>query len=550
MKSIIKRTSLSFPKFKIGFRTLSFLFAAMAFANAANSQETVKYTTANSSLASDKVTKIYIDSFDVKWFGTDKGISRFDGKNWTTIDKTNYLKNNTINDIKYEKTKSGDEIWVATNGGLSVMSYNVDGVTSATTYHVGGPGSGIINDTVTAVGVDANNNKWIATPTGLNTFGENGWDTTYTYLNEDRTETNWNGLIVTSIGSYKNSSSAYLGTLGEGVIRYKYDEVDGFTGASALGKTWSHLGDGNVNSVTINDSIQWYGTTMGAFEHFGPSTKENWGYRVVDVVNDAILPKMVYDIEKDNNGDIWIGTDKEIIIVPQTTLFVDQSSKEANLLWSEGFKLATKTYSSKINDMQKDAAGNIWIASDSGVEKFTVETKKRIVFVIKSNEGTVTPVNGTTYNANSEFGKGSAIGNWFCVYNGAVSNFTITGLEAQSAYRIVSFDYTGATGSEKYTAIEEETNPTNFTTTKSSNKEFNSSGSKVYPVPFDDYLVFRFTKMNKDYRATIYTLDGKICKSISLVNNNQKMDTSDLKKGVYLMKISDGEKDEIIRIIK
>jgi len=200
--------------------------------------------------------------------------------------------------------------------------------------------------------------------------------------------------------------------------------------------------------------------------------------------------------------------------------------------------------------MQKDSNGNIWIASNNGVEKFNVEIKKRIVFVIKSKEGTVTPANGTTYNANSEFGKGSAIGDWYCVYNGTVSNFTITGLEPQSAYRIISFDYTGAAGSEKYTTIEEETNPTNFTTTKSSNKEFDSSDSKVYPVPFDDYLVFRFAKMNKDYRATIYTLDGKICKSISLVSNNQKMDTSDLQKGVYLMKISDGEKDEIIRIIK
>lgn len=548
MKSIIKRTPLSFPKIKIGFRTLSFLFASMAFANAANSQETVKYTTANSSLASDKVTKIYIDSFDVKWFGTDKGISRFDGKNWTIIDKSNYLKNNTINDIAYEKTKSGDEIWVATNGGLSVMSYNVDGVTAATTYHVGGPESGIINDTVTAVGVDANNNKWIATPTGLNTLGKNGWDTTYTYMNEERVIKNWDRLVVNSIGSYKNSASAYIGTSGEGVLRFNYDEVDGFTGASALGKTWSHLGDGNVNSVTINDSIQWYGTTMGAFEHFGPSTKEYWDYRVTEL--DGIVSPMVYDIEKDNNGDVWIGTDKGINIVPQTTLFVYQSSNQANLLWSDGYKFSTIAYSSKINDMQKDAAGNIWIASDSGVEKFIVESKKRIVFAIKGNEGSVSPVNGTTYNANSEFGKGSAIGNWFCVYNGAVSNFSITGLEAQSAYRLISFDYTGAAGSEKYIAIEEETNPTNFTTTKSGKKEFDSSNTKVYPIPFDDYLVFRFTKMNKDYRATLYTLDGKICKSISLVTNNQKMDTSDIKKGVYLMKISDGEKDEIIRIIK
>lgn len=550
MKLILKRTSLSFPKIKIGFRTFSFLFASIAFANAANSQETVKYTTGNSGLVSEKVHKIYIDPFDVKWFGTDKGISRFDGKNWTTIDKSNYLKNNTINDIQYEKTKNGDEIWVATNGGLSVMSYNVDGVTSATTYHVGGSGSGIINDTVTAVGIDANNNKWIATPAGLNTFGKNGWDTTYTYMNEERVIKNWDRLVVNSIGSYKNSASAYLGTSGEGVLRFNYDEVDGFTGASALGKTWSHLGNGNVNSVTINDSIQWYGTTLGAFEHLGSSTKENWDYRVVDVVNDVILPKMVYDIEKDNNGDVWIGTNKEIIIVPQTTLFVDQSSNKANLLWSNGYKLTTKTYSSKINDIRKDVAGNIWIASDSGVEKFITESKKRIIFAIKGNEGSVSPVNGTTYNANSEFGKGSAVGNWYCVYNGAVSNFTITGLEAQSGYRIISFDYTGSAGSEKYTAIEEETNPTYFTTTKSGKKEFDSSDTKFYPVPFDDYLVFRFTKMNKDYRATIYSLDGKICKSISLVTNNQKMDTSDLKKGVYLMKISDGEKDEIIRIIK
>jgi ligand-binding sensor domain-containing protein len=135
---------------------------------------TDSFTHENSGLVSNNVHKIFIDSFDVKWFGTDKGISRWDGDNWTIIDKSNYLRNNTVNDILYEKTKYGDELWVATNGGLSVMSYNVDGVTSATTYYVGGPESGIISDTVTALGLDKNHVRWISTPRGINTFGNDG----------------------------------------------------------------------------------------------------------------------------------------------------------------------------------------------------------------------------------------------------------------------------------------------------------------------------------------------------------------------------------------
>jgi ligand-binding sensor domain-containing protein len=175
---------------------------------------------------------------------------------WIRYDTSNHLRNNTVNDIKYEKTRYGNEVWVATHGGLSVMSYNIDGVTSATTYYVGGPESGIINDTITAVGLDKNHFRWIATPAGINTFGSNGWDTIKTFINYDHDTKDWGHLEVNSIASYDKDGSVYMGTSGEGVIRMSYNEEDGFTGASAMSSVWSGLWSDTIHAVTIYDTIQ------------------------------------------------------------------------------------------------------------------------------------------------------------------------------------------------------------------------------------------------------------------------------------------------------
>jgi len=98
------------------------------------------FTPDNSELLSEKVTSIFIDSFNVKWFGTDKGISRFDGTNWDNINDNNFLLNNNVKQIAYERSGFGHEIWIATDGGLSVAAFDIDGISSATTYSIDNSG--------------------------------------------------------------------------------------------------------------------------------------------------------------------------------------------------------------------------------------------------------------------------------------------------------------------------------------------------------------------------------------------------------------------------
>jgi hypothetical protein len=513
-------------------------------------------TPQNSGLVSSKVNKIFIDSFDVKWFGTDKGISRFDGANWTTIDISNYLKNNTVNDIVYEKSGYGDEIWVATNGGLSVMSYNVDGVTSATTYIVGGPGSGIISDTVTAVGLDKNHIRWIATPKGINTYGANGWNTTNTYLNYDREDKNWDGLIVNSIASYNNDGSVYMGTSGQGVIRMSYSEVDGFTGASAMSSVWSGLWSDTIHSVAIYDTVQWYGTNQGVFAHFGPSTKNYWDFAITPW--DGIINNVVYDTEKDNNGNIWIGTEKGLFIMTQSSnISVNPSVSQANINWTAGKGIVSSLPDKKINDIQKDLLGTIWVATTTGVETFssvpaaTATDTKRVVFVTQSMNEPFIPSNGYTYIGKAEFGKGTAIGNWYCVYNGNGTTTDITGLTANSTYKVAVFDYSGQPGLEVYYYTESVNNQANFTTTIVGVDVFSTSNLKVYPIPFNDFLMLHFDESNdKSYKVTISNIDGKVFKKIVVDKNDRRIGTSELSKGIYLMRISDGETVKVIKIMK
>ncbi len=518
----------------------------------------------NSGLVSGKVTDILVDQYDVKWFGTDKGISRFNGTDWTTIDESNFLRDNYINDMSYSNDNS---IMVATNKGLTILNIDQDGVKSSDNYYKGSAGSGLISDTINAVGTDAIGTKWIATPKGINLKKDDKWDTITTFMNEDHITKEWGGFTVNKIKSFEPDSSAYLATSGAGVIRYKYSPVDGYSGASALGKTWSGVRTDSVNSLAINGEVQWYATILGAYYHWGSSTKSYWDYYLND--ENGIVSMIVTDVEFDDSNNIWVGTKNGINVITEngtykysspiqtSGIYILRNTDSTAMVWTNGNGFSETLFSEKVNDLQKDKSGNIWVASDNGVEKFSKipgvlvdEPAKRVVFITKDDQGSVAPVNNTTYNANPEFGKGSAIGQWYCVYNGDGNYTKLSGLQAYTTYRAMAFEYFGNKGEEKYNISIAENNPLNFSLFPVSSKEISKINASVYPVPFNDYIIVRLNDTNKIYDATLLTLDGKICKKIPLVTNNQKINTSDLSKGVYFLKISNGEKESVQKIIK
>jgi len=521
------------------------------------------FTTDNSDLLSDTVISVYVDSFDVKWFGTNKGISRYDGFAWTSITTDNHLLDNNIRDLAYERTAYGHEIWAATEGGLSVMGFDIDGVTSATTYTTGN--SGILSNDIVAVGVDIRHNRWAGTPDGLSIYCGSDWYDTTEYMDEDHNWGSFADITITAIGSYEKDSTAFIATDGDGVLRFDFDLIDGFTGASAYGMQWTALFSNTVNSVTICDTTQWFGTPEGAFRHEGNMTKQFWTYYPID---SGLVGNNVTAIEVDDIGNVWFGTDQGVSVKTtngwiktpggeqSSNILVSSEATIAGIGWNKGMGAGwdLELVDNRVNDIKKDFSGNIWIATNGSVVYYSGDpSPKRIVFIKEGNSGSPAPLNGTTYTANSAFGSGSEASGWYCVYNGTGDTVNISGLTSETEYRVAVLEFYGTEGNEIYSTDAAENNPANFTTLEEpvGSIDINSEAEiGVYPVPFGDYLVISGIALTEATSVSFYSMEGKLCYKLEISGGLNRINTSGLEKGLYILRLSDGDKIYSRRIVK
>jgi hypothetical protein len=86
-----------------------------------------------------------------------------------------------------------------------------------------------------------------------------------------------------------------------------------------------------------------------------------------------------------------------------------------------------------------------------------------LVVVSKNGPLSATPVDGNSYNTNSQYGLGSALGSGFVVGTGT-GPITVTGLSTASLYYFQVFDFNGASGTEKYLTASSTDNPASVTT--------------------------------------------------------------------------------------
>jgi len=314
---------------------LTVLFSACGKENIPNEKEEI--------LPSNNITSIYIDNDDIKWFGTDAGLVCFDGNKWTTYKKADGVAGDYINSLAYQLSSHGNEIWVATNTGVSVHAYNIDGISDATTYNENN--SGLIGDTVYTVGVDINNSRWFGTNGGLTVFSGQQWSSkTYTELS----------IKQILCASSTTNGWSYFGTAGSGIARYKFDAIDGITGASLIDTDWSMIPDNNVLSVFVNkNNDQWYGTKSGAAFHEGTNTRDGW---IVYTETEELISNIVISVFEDSKGVVWFGT--------PNGLSMKNGDNWQSFTVNEGLS------GNIINAIYEDNQGNIWLATNNGISFF------------------------------------------------------------------------------------------------------------------------------------------------------------------------------------
>lgn len=522
------------------------------------------YTPDNSGLLSKKVTCIFVDTFNVKWFGTDRGISRFDGTNWDSVTANDYLLNNFVNKIAYERTDYGHEMWIATAGGLSVASFDLDGVTSATTYTT--DNAGILSDTVTAIGVDAVHGRWAGTKKGISIFKGSDWDTLLKFRDSNNNQHYFTSVSINGIESFNNNQQAFIATYGGGVLRYNYDDIDGFTGASTMGYPWSGFKTNNINSIRIYDTIQYFGASDGFYIHDGYSCRYNWAHYTTE---EGLISNNVRAIEVDDSGAYWIGTDAGINI--------KKGKKWYTYITTDGL------VNSVINDIRKDKDGTIWVATDGGVQYFTAipgrqtggfnpiqcrnviafnvtsnstdlewtigDVGNRIVFAKTGNDGTTPLINNTTYTPNPVFGTGTEVNGWYCIYKGIGNSMTLSGLAPNTMYRVMVCEYSGTPGAEEYVTAEAVGNPANFTTMKVGINDYSNEEYTIYPNPVGSSLTIKGS-LSSTAEISIYSSDGNLKMKSIHSGTETNMEVNHLTSGVYFIQIRNNQQISIYKIVK
>ena len=117
-----------------------------------------------SSLVSDNITCIFIDSKGNRWYGTDKGLSRHsksDAKQGWDFSLTDKLPDSYITCITEDK--SGN-LWIGTKGGMVVLNPSLE---IKTIYTIS---DGLLSNVINAVAADKEGTIWAGTDSGVTQF--------------------------------------------------------------------------------------------------------------------------------------------------------------------------------------------------------------------------------------------------------------------------------------------------------------------------------------------------------------------------------------------
>jgi len=295
------------------------------------------------------------------WIGTQEGLARFDGLNFTVFDKENTPAFKS-NDIRFLHEDGQGRLWISTSYGL-VCRHN--GQFTSFTENEGLP-----DNSIGPVVEDTNGNVWIGTGGGLSRF-ENGNFKTLTVeqgLSRNVIQTlcaraNGTLLVGTSAGvqslsgdrftpwnTLPNVPAANISAIAESKNgQLWFGTLDGLYGVEREAATpvLITLPNSRVSALRIDrEGALWIATAGGVARLLNGNIESLSS-------TDGLSSNLVLSLFEDREGSIWIGTE----------------AGGLNLLKSKKFNtLTTKDGlpSDLVKAIYQDSQGGIWIGSQGG----------------------------------------------------------------------------------------------------------------------------------------------------------------------------------------
>ena len=246
-------------------------------------------------IAGNRVTSIYIDGDGIKWFGTENGLSAYDGSTFTNYGVKDGLPENQINDISGRKSGTGSQILIATRKGAGILDKVGNLIQSIQIFLASN--SGLAGDRVTSLTHDNKNVTWYGTEGGISIEYEGNW------MDSDN-----NDLIkeyeITDIAPGPDSIS-FICLSGRGVALMN-PGIDAVTTVTYYEWPYSPLPSDKVQAIYIeNYHHQWIGTDEGLAFHGNFDPKQEWE---LFYEQDGLINNNVLSVRGDGQGITWIGT--------------------------------------------------------------------------------------------------------------------------------------------------------------------------------------------------------------------------------------------------
>lgn len=317
-----------------------FTLCLTLFSFALSAQTFTNYTETEG-LISNTVNCVTVDADDNLWFGTQNGISKFDGTTWTSMDKTTHpgLVDNGITAIMVDKD---NVLWVGTDFGVS----RLDGADFTTFTEA----DGLADNRVTDISQGPEGIVWIANKDGV-TVAEagNAWTS---FVAADGIP--FGGIVHTGFGSFGRK---YFSTPLSGIIMY-----DGVT-FTPISEDEGLVSKKVTSTALAPDGTRWVSTSSGV-SAFDNLDKHLASYtRIFELpAPDTLNP--VEDIKVDSKGRVWAGIYVDYLVTEGGVSMFDGNT------WVD-YDVSDGLVGPVVRQLAIDSKDDVWVATSTGVTKIS-----------------------------------------------------------------------------------------------------------------------------------------------------------------------------------
>jgi ligand-binding sensor domain-containing protein/signal transduction histidine kinase len=344
-------------------------------------------------LSHDHVLAILKDSKGFMWFGTEGGLNKYDGYEFTiyrnNVDNPYSIKDNYVHDVLEDRSGNllvgingglekfdyinnrflhGDingftardlfedkkgNLWLATDGGLFL--YDVEKGVLKHYAHNENDSTSLSDNLLYEIAEDNNDCLWIVSRNGLNVFDPKK-ATFKRYFHDKNNKTALSNNYTRSV--FKDSKgSIWVGTRNSGVSLYN-PKTDSFI-------NFKHDPD-NKNSLCHNDIFAfsedekgnvWIGTENGGIDLFNLKNGTFKNYTSKKGDDRTLSNSSIYNIYRDDIGNMWLGT-----YAGGVNMFAKYGDKFYHYKQIPGD--LTSLSSSNVLSLGGDSDGNIWVGTD------------------------------------------------------------------------------------------------------------------------------------------------------------------------------------------